>query len=110
MDSLRNEIEVEIKRSRLDKGRLYDLLLKIINNITTGSRGPAGPAGPRGTTGAIGPAGPQGPAGPEGPEGPARECKCECKASTSQSSEPVKPPTKTKKAPTKKKVVTPSVV
>src|SRR6056300_352244 len=116
MDALRKEIELEIKRTRLDKGRLYDLLLKIIDNVGTGgaggagSQGPAGPAGPRGATGA---AGPQGPAGPAGPQGPA----CECKCSSPQPSEPVKAPAKTKttttatkKAPAKKKVVTASVV
>jgi hypothetical protein len=99
MDALRKEVELEIKRTRLDKGRLYDLLLKIIDNVGTGgtgSQGPAGPAGPRGATGAAGPAGPA----------------CECKCSSAQPSEPVKAPTKptTKKAPTKKKVVTTSVV
>ena len=35
MDSIRTEIEAEIKRARLDKGRLYDLLLKIIDNAET---------------------------------------------------------------------------
>jgi hypothetical protein len=119
MDALRKEVELEIKRTRLDKGRLYDLLLKIIDNAGTGTggagsqgpAGPAGPAGPRGATGAAGPAGPQGPAGP------ACECKCECKGSAAQPSEPVKAPAKpktattaTKKAPAKKKVVTASVV
>ena len=116
MDALRKEVELEIKRTRLDKGRLYDLLLKIIDNAGTGtggagSQGPAGPAGPRGATGAAGPA------GPAGPQGPACECKCECKGSAAQPSEPVKAPAKpktattaTKKAPAKKKVVTASVV
>jgi hypothetical protein len=32
MESIRKEIEAEIKRARLDKGRLYDLLIKIIDN------------------------------------------------------------------------------
>src|SRR6056300_1056174 len=95
MDALRKEVELEIKRTRLDKGRLYDLLLKIIDNVGTGA------------------AGPQGPTGPAGPQGPA----CECKCSSPQPSEPVKAPAKpkttttaTKKAPAKKKVVTASVV
>jgi hypothetical protein len=56
MDSLRKEIEAELKRTRLDKVRLYELLLKIIDN--TGSKGPQGPQGPR------------------GPQGPACVCKC----------------------------------
>ena len=85
MDALRKEIELEIKRTRLDKGRLYDLLLKIIDNVGTGggSQGPAGPTGPA------------------GPAGPACECKCVSKEV------PTKAPTKastTKKAPAKKKV------
>jgi hypothetical protein len=48
MDALRKEIELEIKRTRLDKGRLYDLLLKIIDNVGTGGAGSPGPAGPAG--------------------------------------------------------------
>jgi hypothetical protein len=83
MDSLRKEIEQEMKRARLDKGRLYDLILKIVDNVGTGGVGP------------------QGPAGPTGPAGPACECKCVSKEV------PTKAPTKastTKKAPAKKKV------
>ena len=38
MESLRTEIEQEMMRVRLDKGRLYDLLLKIID---AGGAGPA---------------------------------------------------------------------
>ena len=56
MDSLRNEIEDELKRTRLDKTRLYNLLLKIVES--------------------GGGTGPEGPAGPQGPVGPACECKC----------------------------------
>jgi hypothetical protein len=107
MDALRKEVEEEIKRTRLDKGRLYDLLLKIIDNAGTGTGG----------AGSQGPAGPRGATGPQGPAGPACECKCECKGSAAQPSEPGKAPAKpktattaTKKAPAKKKVVTTSVV
>jgi hypothetical protein len=57
MDSIRTEIEAEIKRARLDKGRLYNLLLKIIDEAGTGGSGGRGPQGEKG------PAGPQGPAG-----------------------------------------------
>jgi hypothetical protein len=67
MDSIRTEIEAEIKRARLDKGRLYDLLLKIIDNCG-GSSGSGG-RGPQGEKGERGPAGPAGPAGPQGPAG-----------------------------------------
>ena len=96
MESIRTEIEQELKRTRLDKTRLYGLLLRMIdtNGVgATGQRSVAGPAGPAGPVGARGPAGPAGPAGPVGPAGPAGECKCACKTTTA-----------TKKAPVKKKV------
>jgi len=101
MESLRKEIEQEMKRTRLDKGRLYDLLLKIIDNSGSGGAGGVGPQGPPGPTGAKGPTGPAGPAGPSG------ECKCKCTATEAAPTTP-KAPAKapaTKKAPTKKKVV-----
>jgi len=68
---LRKEVEEEMKRTRIDKTRLYDLLLKIVDS-TVGGEASAGPAGERG------PAGPAGPAGERGPAGPAGECKCKC--------------------------------
>ena len=43
MESLRKEIQDEMKRTRLDKDRLYDLLLKIVD--IGAIQGPAGPAG-----------------------------------------------------------------
>ena len=92
MESLRKEIEQEMKRTRLDKGRLYDLLLKIIDNSGSGGAGGVGPQGPRG------PPGPPGPAGPPGPK-----CDCPEPAPTTPKA-PAKAPA-TKKAPTKKKVV-----
>ena len=61
MDALRKEIDDEIKRTRLDKTRLNDLLSKIIDQCGGGGAGSVGPAGP------PGPAGPRGPAGPPGP-------------------------------------------
>ena len=54
---LRKEIEDEMKRTRLDKARLYELLLKIVDSNASAE-------------------GSQGPAGPAGPQGPAGECKC----------------------------------
>ena len=96
MESIRTEIEQELKRTRLDKTRLYGLLLRMIDTNGVGATGhrsvagSPGPAGPVGPVGARGPAGPQGPAGPAGPAG---ECKCACKTTTA-----------TKKAPAKKKV------
>jgi hypothetical protein len=88
MDALRKEIEQELKRTRLDKGRLYDLLLKIIDNVGAGGVGPQGPTGPAG------------PSGAQGPVGPVGECKCKC---TTAEAAPTKAST-TKKVPTKKKV------
>jgi hypothetical protein len=91
MDALRKEVEAELTRTRLDKTRLYTLLLKVIDNCGgAGSQGPAGPAGP---------AGPKGPAGPVGPQGPTGECKCKCKEAAPA----------TKKAAPKKKVVSATV-
>ena len=52
MNPLIKDIEDELKRTRLDKTRLYGLLTKIIENSGGGS-GPAGPAGPAGPTGPI---------------------------------------------------------
>jgi len=106
MDSLRTEIEAELKRTRLDKTRLYTLLLKVIDTCGTGGAGSAGPAGP------IGPAGPAGPIGPTGPTGPAGPA-CTCKCVSTEAATPEKPlakpvaktTTTTKKAPAKKKVV-----
>jgi hypothetical protein len=104
MESLRKEIEQEMKRTRLDKGRLYDLLLKIIDN--SGSGGGSGGVGPQG------PPGPTGPAGPAGPAGSSGECKCKCTTTEAAPATPKAPAkvTTTKKAPAKKKVVATSGV
>jgi hypothetical protein len=102
MDALRKEIELEIKRTRLDKGRLYDLLLKIVDNVGTGGSGSSGPAGP------AGPAGPVGPRGVQGVAGPACACKCVAKEVAEPEATPTpakKAASSTKKAPAKKKVV-----
>ena len=84
MSSLREEILQEMQNPRVDKKRLIDLLVKIVDN---------------GGAGGIGPQGPPGPAGPAGPVGPAGECKCKCETAAK------KPATATKKtgATTKKK-------
>jgi len=99
MESLRKEIEDEMTRTRLDKDRLYSLLLKIVDGGVGGvpSAGPAGPAGPQGP---AGPVGPQGPAGAQGPAGPAGECKCTC----TKTEPKVATTTATKKTVTKKTV------
>jgi len=75
MDSIRKEIEAEIKRARLDKGRLYELLLKIVDS------GVGGGAGAQGLQGPAGPQGPTGPQGPAGAPGAAGVCKCTCPCS-----------------------------
>jgi hypothetical protein len=94
MSSLRQEIEDELKRTRLDKTRLYELLLKIVDGGAGGSGG-VGPAGP---------VGPTGPHGPPGPPGPAGECKCKCVSKEATPAPAAKAPVK--KAPVKKKVAT----
>ena len=81
MDALRKEIDDEIKRTRLDKTRLYDLLMKIVDQC-------GGPAG-------------EGSTGPAGPAGPACECKCVAKVTTTTT------PTPKKAAPKKKADSTP---
>jgi len=106
METLRKEIEQEMMRVRVDKGRLFDLLLKIVDNCgTVGGSVP---------TGSIGPAGPTGPRGVQGVAGPACECKCVTKEEepTPTSTKKMVPtkeveptPTSTKKMVPKKKVV-----
>lgn len=85
MSSLREEILQEMQNPRVDKKRLFDILLKIADN--------------GGGAGGVGPQGPPGPAGPAGPSGPTGECKCKCETAAK------KPATATKKtgATTKKK-------
>ena len=56
MDSLRKEIEEELKRTRIDKSRIYYAITKLIDQVElggsgSGSEGPAGPAGPPGPAG-----------------------------------------------------------
>jgi len=93
MESLRKEIEQEMKRTRLDKARLYDLLLKIIDNGGSGGAGPAGPAGPAGECDAKAPA-------------PAPVAKAPETAPVADAKAPPKTATVTKKVLVKKKVVT----
>ena len=99
METLRKEIEQEMMRVRIDKGRLFDLLLKIVDNCGAGGSGSAGPAGPPG---------PAGPRGVQGVAGPACECKCVAKEVAEPEATPTpakKTVSSTKKAPVKKKVV-----
>jgi len=89
MDSLKEELEQEMARSRVDKTALYQTLQKIVDMIGEGGGGTpkAGARGPKGEPGVPGPAGPPGPAG-----------KCDCKSAPA----PKKPAAKksTKKATT----------
>lgn len=95
MSSLRKEIEEEMTRVRIDKTRLFDLLLKIVDKRGGGgeSSGPQGPPGPPG---------PAGPVGPQGPSG-SGETVTPTKAPVAKEPE-VKAPIK--KVPLKKKPVT----
>ena len=91
---LRREIEDEMKRSRLDKGRILDLLLKIVDS-GVGSEASEGPAGPAGR------------AGPVGPMGPAGVCQCKCTATGAVVQAPKKATT-TKKTTKKTSTTGPS--
>ena len=93
METLRKEIEQEMMRVRIDKGRLFDLLLKIVDNCGAGGSGSAGPAGP------------PGPRGVQGVAGPACECKCVAKEVAEPEAPTKKAAPSIKKAPVKKKVV-----
>ena len=77
MESIREEIKDELKRTRLDKTRLYQLILKLVDTITDGTEDMIG-RGSQGPTGRAGPEGRPGPEGPPGPQGPPGECKCKC--------------------------------
>ena len=72
MTTLRQEIVQEMANPRVDKARLFDLLLKIVDHTPTatgGGVGPAGPPGPQGEVGATGPTGDTGATGDTGDQG-----------------------------------------
>ena len=94
--SLRKEIEDEMQRTRLDKTRLFDLLLKIVDQGGSGGKGSEGPPGPTGPTGPHGPPGPQGPPGPSAPV----DKKAASEPTKKAASEPAKKAAPKKKAPT----------
>ena len=71
MNPLRKELEDELKRTRLDKTRLYEFLIRLVDVGVGGGSGEVGPAGPPGPAGPAGPAGPRGATGPAGPAGSA---------------------------------------
>lgn len=77
MEALKEEIRVEMNSVRVDKKKLYGIILKMVDScgggagtVVEGPPGPQGPTGPAGTTGPAGPAGPAGPVGPVGPKSP----------------------------------------
>jgi hypothetical protein len=77
MEALKEEIRVEMNSVRVDKKKLYGIILKMVDScgggagtVVEGPPGPQGPTGPAGTTGPAGPAGTTGPAGPVGPKSP----------------------------------------
>ena len=71
MEALKEEIRVEMNSVRVDKKKLYGIILKMLDSCGGGAgtvvEGPPGPQGPTGTTGPAGPAGPVGPVGPKSP-------------------------------------------
>jgi hypothetical protein len=71
MEALKEEIRVEMNSVRVDKKKLYGIILKMVDSCGGGAgtvvEGPPGPQGPTGTTGPAGPAGPVGPVGPKSP-------------------------------------------
>jgi hypothetical protein len=109
MDSLRKEIEEERKRAHIDKSRIYDTILKLVDAVESGTpastrqglRGPVGPQGPAGPQGPRGSAGLPGPQGPPGPDGACCACDCHVEKKGEEEEVPAE-----KKVSKKKKVST----
>lgn len=105
MDSLKEELEQEMARSRVDKTTLYNTLLKMVELIGEGPGAATqpGPKGPKGDAGVPGPVGPAGPAG---------TCQCKCVSVAEPVASPPKKTTATLKkssaASTSKKSATTS--
>tara|TARA_B110000503_G_scaffold67441_3_gene105683 strand:- start:595 stop:867 length:273 start_codon:yes stop_codon:yes gene_type:complete len=63
MEALKEEIRVEMNSVRVDKKKLYGILLKMVDNCGGGTatvvEGPPGPQGPVGPPGPVGPVGPK---------------------------------------------------
>jgi hypothetical protein len=74
MEALKEEIRVEMNSVRVDKKKLYGIILKMVDSCGGGAgtvvEGPPGPQGPTGPTGPAGTTGPAGPVGPVGPKSP----------------------------------------
>jgi len=74
MEHIRCQINEELTKPRLDKGRLFEILKNLtiqlergVDGTVTGELGPMGPPGEQGSEG------PEGPRGLRGPEG---VCRC----------------------------------
>ena len=79
MPSIRADVLEEMKRSRLDKSRLYDIILRLMDELDVDTPLKPGETVKRTSRGGPGPQGPiglRGPAGPPGPPGPPCQCKC----------------------------------
>ena len=68
MSDIRLEIEREMQKSKLDKNRVWEIMLRLLDL--------GGVPGPKGIMGPQGPQGDTGPQGLQGPQGPACACKC----------------------------------
>jgi len=64
MTTLREEIIQEAANPRVDKKRLFDLLIKIVDHTPTAGGGGVGPRGEKGDQGEKGEKGDRGPVGP----------------------------------------------
>ena len=93
MNPLLKDIEDELKRTRLDKGRLYNLLTKIVENCSGGGAAPAAPAKKVAPTPAPTPA-------PVAAPAPAPTKKAAPEPAKKAAPEPTKKAAPKKKAPT----------
>lgn len=84
MDSIKEEITAEMSRTKIDKRALYNLLMKMCEQMGEGGGGP----GPRGVP------------GPQGPQGPPGVCACPTPAAAAPKKASAKKATSTKKAST----------
>lgn len=79
MEALREEICVEMNSVRVDKKKLYGILLKMVDNCGGGTatvvEGPPGPQGPVGPPGPVGPVGPKSPTATDETQTPSSEIK-----------------------------------
>jgi hypothetical protein len=90
MEALKEEIRVEMNSVRIDKTKLYGILLKMVDNCGGGTatvvEGPPGPQGP------VGPTGPVGPVGPVGPKSPTVTVETQTPSSETKAKKVVKNP------------------